>query len=1093
MITARQTRSHLLCSLTILVMAALASPAPAVEAPASFDALAKEYSATVHPILKRYCLNCHSTERQKGDLDLERFTTLEEVRTGTKAWIKVVEMLDLNEMPPEDSKQPTAKEFKQIRGWTERYLDAEALANAGDPGPVVLRRLNNSEYTFTVQDLTAVALEPAQEFPDDNAAGEGFTNAGNAMAMSPALLSKYLDAANEIVSHAVLYPNGFRFSPSNSQRDWTDEALAHIRNFYSQFVATENFGVGGGVGNLNVHRNTRIGNAGRLPLEAYFTATVNERRNVMAGTKTIDSVADDYRLNRRYLRSLWSGLASFTSSLLLDDLRSRWHNAKTEDPALLAAHVAQWQKGLWMFGPVGLIGRVGGPSRWMEPVNPVVSEQTVRLTFSAEEEKKDEDSNDDYVVLSLVVGDAGDGNDDDMVLLYQPRLVSPDRPEILLRDLRHASLTPSADEESQPKEEWGLDPELFGQRPDGRAIDAGSLCLQAPTVLTFKIPKALATGRELVTKATLDPETGGEGSVQVEFVEGTALAGSGLLPSEAIVTFSRVTQVFSDRRDLAYRRPLLVRDGSAAHKRVLAAFEDFRALFPAALCYSQIVPVDEVLTLTLWYREDDHLARLMLDDRQKTQLDQLWADLHYVSHSPVAHLETLELLLEVMTGNYQYYAIAPLEEPYREAAAAFRAQLVADEPRQVDALVEFAAQAYRRPVTNEEGDELRSLYRRLREQELSHDEAFRLTLARIFVASPFLYRLENKPASDKAAAVSDWELASRLSYFLWSSQPDDELRVAAAAGALSRPETLMHHMRRLLRDDRVRRLADQFACQWLHVYDFDVLTEKSEKHFPEFVELRGDMYEESIRFFTDLFQRDRSLLGLLNADYTFANERLAKFYGIDDVKGPDWQRVDNLSTHGRGGVLGMAAALAKQSGASRTSPILRGNWVSEVLLGEKLPRPPQNVPELPADETATDGLTVRELVAKHATEPLCARCHQRIDPLGFALEGFDTIGRRRDQDLAGRAIDTATTLADGSQINGLPGLRDYLLTTRRDTFLYQFCRKLLGYALGREVQLSDEPLLSEITEALAKNDYRFSVAVEKIVLSTQFRMIRPSE
>ena len=353
-----------------------------------------------------------------------------------------------------------------------------------------------------------------------------------------------------------------------------------------------------------------------------------------------------------------------------------------------------------------------------------------------------------------------------------------------------------------------------------------------------------------------------------------------------------------------------------------------------------------------------------------------------------------------------------------------------------------------------------------------------------------VYRLENAPAGSSSAPVSDWELASRLSYFLWSSEPDEELRAAAAAGTLGTPEGLARQTRRMLADARVRRLATEFAGQWLHIYDFDSLDEKNEKHFPEFADLRGDMYEESIRFFTDLFQNDASLLSLLNADHTFVNERLAGFYGMEGVEGSKWRRVDGIRQHDRGGILGLATTLAKQSGASRTSPILRGNWVSEVLLGEKLPLPPKEVPQLPEDETATDGLTVRQLVAKHTSVPQCASCHQRIDPFGFALEGFDSIGRRRDADLAGRPIDTQTKLPDGSEINGLTGLRDYLLETRRDAFLGQFYRKLLGYALGREVQLSDQPLLTEIEQRLARNDYRFSMAVEMIVQSRQFREIR---
>ena len=990
------------------------------------------------------------------------------------------------------AKQPAPERRKELRGWVERYLHAEALAHAGDPGPVVLWRLNNAEYTYTIRDLTGVDLNPAREFPADSAAGEGFTNTGNALVMSPALLRKYLDAGKEMAQHAVLLPDGFRFSPHATRRDWTDEILAEIRGFYGQFADTEDLGVGSAVGNVKVHGNTRIGLAGRLPLEKYFAATLAERDALTTGGKTIEAVARERGLSARYLSTLWSSLSGSAPSLLLDHLRSRWRQAKPQDAATLAADVAAWQRGLWTFGPVGLIGRKGGPSRWMEPVNPLLTEQVIRFPMSEDLCEEEE------VVISLVATDAGDGNDHDFVVWQEPRLVAPGRPEIYLRDIRElywdAGLVqlPNA---AVGVAQWGLDPAMFGKHPHGKTIGAASLFVRVPSVVKVRLPGYLAAGRELVATVVLDKEMGREGSVQMDVVVGTPTSTSGLLPSEVTVTFSKVIQVFSDHRDVSFRRPLLTSENSTAWRRIEWALDEYRRLFPAALCFNQIVPVDEVLTLTLFYREDDHLARLMLDDAQRARLDRLWEELHYVSQSALLQVTALDLLLETFEGNgvedrSQYEAVKPLRAPFDRRAAAFKKGLIAHEPTQVDAAVDFAARTYRRPLTDVEADELRGLYRRLREQELSHDEALRLTLARVFVAPAFLYRLEEAPVATAAAAVSDWELASRLSYFLWSSQPDDELRAVAAGGTLHTPGVLAKQTRRMLSDARVRRLATEFAGQWLHIYDFDSLDEKSEKYFPEFADLRGDMYEESIRFFTDLFQSDASLLSLLNADHTFLNERLAGFYGIEEVEGTKWRRVTGIRQHGRGGILGLATTLAKQSGASRTSPILRGNWVSEVLLGEKLPRPPKEVPQLPAGETKTDGLTVRQLVAKHTSVPLCASCHQRIDPFGFALEGFDSIGRRRDRDLAGRPIDTQTKLPDGSEINGLTGLRDYLLETRRDAFLRQFYRKLLGYALGREVQLSDEPLLTEIEQRLARSDYRFSVAVDMIVQSRQFREIR---
>jgi len=280
----------------------------------------------------------------------------------------------------------------------------------------------------------------------------------------------------------------------------------------------------------------------------------------------------------------------------------------------------------------------------------------------------------------------------------------------------------------------------------------------------------------------------------------------------------------------------------------------------------------------------------------------------------------------------------------------------------------------------------------------------------------------------------------------------------------------------MLTSDKVRRLATEFGCQWLHVRDFATLDEKSERHFPSFVGLRADMQEEVTRFLIDLIQDNRSLLSLLDTDHTFVNAELAKYYGFQ-VKGDDWQRVTAMHEKGRGGILGFAATLAKQAGASRNSAILRGTWLTEVVLGEKLPSQPKGGPVLP--EEAPSDLTERQMIERHSRDANCSGCHRRIDPFGFALEGFDAIGRARE-------AETKTVLPDSTHVNGLDDLRRYLLSTRRDDFLHQFSRKLLGYALGRSVQLSDKPLI----DAMVKSDHRLGTLIELIVQSPQFTQVR---
>ena len=1075
----------LLPRLLCVALAFLAGPAGVSgDEPVSFDTLGVGYERDVRPLLQQYCLECHSEELQEGDLDLEHFAKFDEVRRDPESWQKVREMLDSGEMPPEDSQQPSADQFKLLRGWVRSYLDVEADARAGDPGPVVLRRLTNAEYTYTIRDLTGVNLNPAREFPSEGAAGEGFNNVGDALVISPGMLRKYLDAGEEIAGHAVLLPDGFRFSAHSTRRDWTDEILAQIRGFYGEFADTA---------------ETPFGRGGVLPLERYFAATLVERDALTSGGKTVAAVAEERGLNARYLGLLWSSLTADNRSLVLDGLRSRWQTANPQDAAELAAAVATWQNGLWVFNPVALLGRKGSRTRWLEAVNPLLTEQELRFSFPAPkegeeskgeeakgeeakgEEKKEEPTE---VVLSLVATDAGDGNEHDFVVWQQPRLVAEGQPDILLCDVAAASsrllLRDATVEQSS-------DVLLFGRHPNGQAIDPDSLCVRAPSVIEIRLPAELVSGRELVTTAVLEQETGGQGSVQPEVVAGTPDPRSGLLPSVITVTLSDVN-IGADTRTVSYTRPILVGENSTARERFKSSMEEYRSVFPAALCYTQLVPMDQILTLTLFYREDDHLARLILDDAQIARIDRLWQELRFVSRKPLKELDVLESLLETTINHPQEGIFDPLVTPFNEKADAFRSELIDSQTKHLDALVAFANRAYRRPLTDVEEGRLRDLHRRLCEQELTHDEAFRLTLVRVFLASPFLYRIENAPAGTAAAAVSDWELATRLSYFLWSSQPDDQLRSVADEGTLHTPEMLRSQAQRMLADARVRRLATEFACQWLHVHDFGSLARKSNKHFPEFDDLRGDMYEETILFLTDLFQHDRSLVSLLDADHTFVNQPLAEFYGIAGVEGGAWRRVEGIRGHGRGGILGLSTTLAQQSGATRTSPILRGNWVSAVLLGERLPRPPQNVPQLA--DAVPQGLSERQLFEQHSSEASCAKCHQRIDPFGFALESFDAIGRHRDNDLAGRAIDTKTKLPDGSEIEGLGGLRDYLLENRRDTFLRQFCRKLLGYTIGRETQLSDEPLLAEMMAQLAEKNYQFSAAIDTIVLSDQFRKKR---
>ncbi len=605
--------------------------------------------------------------------------------------------------------------------------------------------------------------------------------------------------------------------------------------------------------------------------------------------------------------------------------------------------------------------------------------------------------------------------------------------------------------------------------PSERFDADGNLVLDSNAVTEIRLPAALFVGREFVVTGSL-PEPAGE----------------------RVALFRVATEpVASPRWD--GRSPLVAAPGGAGLKKLKAGFDVFRDLFPLFLGFPPVIPTDEVVSLKMFHREDEPLLRLFLNDAERREIDHFWTEHNFVSKQFHLEKEHLPQFIGFVTQDQpkamEIYFLGQKAAFQKRSDDARKAE-VAAEPKQVEALLAFASRAYRRPLKPNESEELRKLVGSIRANGATHDEAIRGALMRIFVSPAFLFRIEAAQPGKEPKPVDDWELATRLSYFLWSSMPDGELRALAAAGKLRDPKVLEEQTRRMLADGRTRSLAIEFGTQWIHVRGFDELKEKNEKLFPTFnAELRSAIYEESIRFFQDLFQADRPVTDILDSDGTYLNETLAKHYGIPGVAGPQWRRVEGVKKFGRGGILGFASVQSKEAGASRTSLVLRGNWVVETLLGEKLPKPPPNVPKLPEEE-GTEKLTMRQQTERHVSDASCATCHVRIDPFGFALEKYDPIGRLREKDFGGLPLDSKAKLRDGTEFDGIDGLRQYLLTKKKDVIVRLFCKRLLGYALGRSVALSDSTLLDEMVAEMKKADGRVSAAVNAIVRSPQFRMVR---
>jgi mono/diheme cytochrome c family protein len=404
-------------------------------------------------------------------------------------------------------------------------------------------------------------------------------------------------------------------------------------------------------------------------------------------------------------------------------------------------------------------------------------------------------------------------------------------------------------------------------------------------------------------------------------------------------------------------------------------------------------------------------------------------------------------------------------------------------------LAHLARLAYRRPVDDAEVAKLTALVAMGQKNGLSLDQSMRLGVEAILVSPNFLYRIEHDPnPSDPAEVhpVNGYELASRLSYFLWSSMPDEELFQAAGEGRLCQPKELHAQVQRMLKDPKAEALVDNFAGQWLELRNLDSVRPDPDQ-FPQFnKQLREAMYTETRMFVTSIIHDDRSILDFIDGKYTFVNQRLAKFYGIPGVTGDNFRRVSLKGTE-RSGVLTQASVLTVTSYPTRTSPVLRGKWILENVLNQPPPPPPPGVGSIDAKGGPVHG-TMRQQMEAHRVNPMCAGCHMRMDPLGFSMENYNAIGQWRTHD-GNLPIDATGVLPGGKTFNG-PEEMKRILVSSRDTFAQCFTEKLMIYALGRGLESYDRPAAKKIAAALAANDYRFSVLIDGIVDSVPFQMGR---
>lgn len=995
--------------------------------------LEKQFRDTVRPFLNKYCASCHNKENPEAQLDLTSYSSLSAVVKDDAHWSRVLDKLAASQMPPSSAEsQPTAAQRAAVVAWIRalRQYEAQHRPDTGDPGPVLARRLSNAEYDYTIRDLTGVDLRPTREFPVDPANQEGFDNSGESLTLSSALMKKYVQAAKDISDHAVLTSTGIEFAshPVLAETDRDKFCILRIVDFYK-------------------HQPTDFAD--------YFEAAWRYRYRAALGRPqaTLASAAAESHVSPRYLSLIWETLNTKTDRVgPIPKLQAMWNalpapSTGTPD----AAHAGCVTLRDWV---VGL-------------------RKKVACKFDN---------------LRVPGGFSTGGQ---CFVLWKDREYASHR-----RSLNEAKLQPGG----------------------------------VPGAIIIPARKSRRPGMpdqpEKVVTDPVDPDL---------FVpeDGTSSA-------PYIASFDRFCNVFPDAFYISERGRMFIDDPhdqgrllTAGLHNSMGYFRDDTPLMDMILDDAGRRKLDHMwqdFDMVAFVPERMHLEFFVYERAESGTITDPEFNFARAEDKSALSDDKIKLLADLYLAkarrkNAEPKTLEAIEDHFKRVSVNIRTaekERLAAEPLHRKALLDFAGRAYRRPLTAAERAGLLAFYQDLRKKDgLSHEDAIRDSIVRILLSPNFLFRtdLEATPAvtaslpasSPKTAKrtalppprvkkdavsmqpLSDYALASRLSYFLWSSMPDEELLRHAASGDLHKPEVLTAQTRRMLHDPRVRALALEFAGNWLDFRRFEEHNAVDRDRFPAFTnDLREAMFEEPVRFFMDTFQNNRSVLDLVYGKYTFVNADLAKHYEMTDIQvsPKEWIRVDNADKYGRGGLLPMAVFLTRNSPGLRTSPVKRGYWVVRRLLGEYIPPPPPTVPELPKDESKLGDLTLRQALARHRQDPACAGCHARFDSYGLVFEGYGPIGERRLKDLGGRLVDANAPFPGGPDRNGVAGLESFIAQQRQKDFVGTLDRKLFAYALGRTLQLSDDPTLSQIYQRMSASNYRFDTLVESIVNSRQFRYRR---
>jgi hypothetical protein len=1076
-----------------------------------FSAPAFAASATPDPtpVFKQYCFGCHGDAASPtAGISLTKLTS-HPVGENFQAWQKVSAVLDQNRMPPKGLPQPSEDQRHAALAWVKTQLTTFANKNAGDPGRVTVRRLTSGEYGYTINDLTGLDLDLGRDFANDSVGGEGFMNFGDVQFMQDASLERYLETAKIVADHAVIGAGPLSFYDHPGKTGFELSAIARIKKIHDTYGFRTVSGEGGHAFGLDKYR------------KAFYVAWRYQHRAALGEPNaTFKTLAAKEGSSARFAQHIYEVMNTPGLGYPSSEVVARFKKLPaTEADARkgckeLEEYVTGWPSWLFARGDEAF-GGAGDESPLVFTDAALKAEPSHHFTYVARGRGAAQGR-------AMAAGPAG--------IYVNIAAITPDtsvKPVVIWRNPTIMVRKPGAGRGPvAPPPEDPNDPNVDAATAKARAQPTGPR-VPLKDFVTPEVAAQLGFGKS-PDGTPVGPNdfatVGNTGKIMLNVPEG-AVALEFMADASIGQDRNQVVRItFSNRPDGP--PPGIPIHGmigdmqSAGYKKFKAGVLELVALLPPR-SHTEATPADkdppplpfdptyntpehDAFDNNVKYvREDAFLVHNILDDATRAQLEQAWNDL-YASFD--YHDQYLQLLADHFKLRLKSKKIADLTaadveampaeareyvKPIRAAYLNMVAAETAAKPRHVEDCLVFASKAWRRPLTESEKTSLRAFYARTLATEQDHTKAIRALLARILVSPDFLYRVE-QPVDLAAAAkpLSQWELATRVSYFIWSSIPDDELRRAASAGELNDPALLQKQVKRMLADPKARRMSAEFFGQWLGFYRFDQFKGVDTGRFPEFTDgVRSAMYDEAVSFFEYIIRNDRPNREILSADYTFLNKTLADYYGIKaPVKSlTAAEKLEGANAFERGGALRLGAVLTTTSAPLRTSPVKRGDWILRRILNTPTPPPPADAGSIPADDKLFGGLSLHDKLEAHKRNPTCANCHARIDPLGFPLENYDSTGRWRNQYPDGKPIYNAGTTFDKVDIQGTAGLLKYLES--RDDSAEMFRRtlsiKLIGYALGRTVLPSDLSLMDRMVGD--GPNAPFSQLVVDVVSSKQFR------